>query len=112
MDQSGNVRGVIWQKGVITDLNTLIPPDSPFVMFGSGINSGGQITAEALLASGQVHAILVVPEEGEDALESAMPTAARQEVQRPTVTLPENVRKLLERRMPFGRLTGALVRPQ
>lgn len=112
VEPSGNVRGVIWQNGVITDLNTLIPPDSPFVMFGSGINSGGQITAAALLASGQTHAVLMIPVKSEAAEENATPTAASEGVQRPAVTLPENVRKLLERRVPFGRLNGGLVKPQ
>lgn len=53
----------------------------------------------------------MIPVKGEAAEENATPTAS-EGVRRPAVTLPENVRKLLERRVPFGRLNGGLVKPQ
>jgi probable HAF family extracellular repeat protein len=111
VEPSGNVRGVIWHNGVIADLNTLIPPGSPFVMFGSGINSSGQISATALLASGQTHAVLMIPVKGETSEKSAA-LRASEIVKRPAVTPPENVRNLLEQRVPFGRLKGGLVKPE
>jgi probable HAF family extracellular repeat protein len=112
VEPSQNVRGVIWQNGVITDLNTLIPPDSPFIMFASGINSGGQITAAALLASGQTHAVLMTPSEGDASEEGAAPMARSETTQRPDVALPEIVRQLLQRQAPFGQFKGSLIRPQ
>jgi hypothetical protein len=113
-DASGNTRGVIWQNGAITDLNTLIPSDSPFViLFGDGINSSGQIAAAAFLPGiSQVHAVLMIPAQGEAAVESVTPTAASEMVQGPTVTLPEDVRNLLKQHLPFGRFEGGRIKPQ
>ena len=43
-DASGNMRAFVRQNGVMTDLNTLIPADSPLnLLFAHGINSRGEI---------------------------------------------------------------------
>ena len=43
-DTSGGARAFLWQNGVMHDLNTLIPPNSPMVLlFAAGIDSSGQI---------------------------------------------------------------------
>jgi len=48
-DANFNCRAAIWQDGVMTDLNTLIPADSPlFLLFANSINSRGQIVGAAL----------------------------------------------------------------
>jgi probable HAF family extracellular repeat protein len=50
IDIDGNERAIIWENGVMTDLNTLIPADSPlFLIEASGTNnSRGQIAGFAL----------------------------------------------------------------
>lgn len=110
-DALGNGRAFIWQDGVMTDLNTLIPPNSPLYLLEAqgSINDSGQIAGYALqVSTGEVHAFLATPRKREAAGESAANAAP--EV--PRVTLPDNVRKLLERRAPMGAFKGGLVTPQ
>ncbi len=57
----GSVRAFIWQTGVLTDLNTLIPPDSGWVLtIATSINDNGQIAGAGTVA-GQRHAFLLTP---------------------------------------------------
>ena len=105
----GNCTAFLWQDGVMTDLNTLIPPGSPlYLCFASGINSRGQIAGTAVNSSGEARAFLATPSKCEGDCESAATAAT----QRPNITLPENVRKLLQRRARFGGLKGGPVTPQ
>jgi probable HAF family extracellular repeat protein len=99
-DESFNGRAYVWQNGVMTDLNTLIPADSPLYLLEAGSNNdSGQIVGNALeISTGEVHAFLATPRNGEAVGESATTAAAGEAVQRPNITLPENVRKLLQRR--------------
>ena len=58
--------GFIWQNGVMTDLNTLIPADSNlFVISASNINERGQISGMATVLTGphagNIHAYLATP---------------------------------------------------
>ena len=84
---------VIWQNGVITDLNTLIPPNSPLYLIEAcgTINDQGQIAGIALQTStGQMHAFLLTPTKERWALS-----------ERPRVVLPDSVRKQLQQRRRF-----------
>jgi len=60
-------RGLIWQNGVTTDLNTLFPASSHlFVISASNINESGQIAGMAIYMTGPhaeniVHAFLATP---------------------------------------------------
>jgi probable HAF family extracellular repeat protein len=61
--------GFIWQDGVMTDLNTLIPADSNlFIISASNINDHGQISGMATVLSGphagDIHAYLLNPADG------------------------------------------------
>lgn len=106
---NGNGRAFLWQNGVMTDLNTLIPLDSPLLLWEATgtINSRGQIAGVALQKStGQFHAFLANPcgekrggNEGcRDDAEGS--TATRGEAsEHPKVALPENVRKLLQQQL-------------
>src|SRR5258707_1853570 len=49
LDSGGNPRAFLWQNGVITDLNALIPADSPFLVLfvADVINSSGEIVGFA-----------------------------------------------------------------
>jgi probable HAF family extracellular repeat protein len=52
VDASFNIRAFLWHNKVLTDLNTLIPADSPFYLTGSSsINDSGQIVGNAILKS-------------------------------------------------------------
>src|SRR5262249_28680340 len=96
-DVDGNERAFLWENGVMTDLNTLIPADSPlYLIEATGtINSRGQIAGIALqISTGEVHAFLATPSTGEFASEGA--TLGETSRGR-KVVLPENVRKMLEK---------------
>jgi probable HAF family extracellular repeat protein len=63
-DGDGNCRAFLWQKGIMTDLNTLIPPDSPlYLIDASGtINNVGQIAGLGVdLNSDEIHPFLLIP---------------------------------------------------
>jgi len=101
-DAEGNERAFLWQNGVMTDLNTLIPPDSPlFLWEAEGINDQGQIVGLAYqISTGDFHAFLATPTWGSWAIS-----------ERPKVVVPENARKQLQQRR-VGRFGGRLTRPQ
>jgi probable HAF family extracellular repeat protein len=97
-DVDGNSRAYLWQDGVMTDLNALIPADSPlFLLCGSGtINSRGQIAGFALqTSSGEIHGFLATPVY---AKEAATPAVQGKTKGARSVAIPENVRSLLRRR--------------
>jgi len=102
-DIDNNDRAFLWQNGVMTDLNTLIPPDSPlYLIEATGtINDQGQIAGIALqISTGETHAFL------------ATPTTMWWPIsESPKVVLPENVRKRLQQRR-GSRFGVGLKRPQ
>jgi probable HAF family extracellular repeat protein len=58
---SGQYRPFLWENGVMSDLNNLIPPDSGFTLFDAqGINDAGQIVGAGSI-NGEVHAVLLSP---------------------------------------------------
>jgi probable HAF family extracellular repeat protein len=59
-------RGYIWQNGVMTDVNELLPQDSPlYVILATSINDAGQIAGLAIdLGTGEPHAFLAAPAAG------------------------------------------------
>jgi len=85
--------GFIWQNGVMTDLNTLIPEDSNLsVISASNINDRGQISGMATVRSGphagNIHAYLATPVNA-----SVGVSVADVERTHPKITLPANVGK-------------------
>jgi probable HAF family extracellular repeat protein len=109
-DFNGNTVALIWQNGTMTDLNTLVPPNSPFLIEALRINDRGEIVGPAFLSNGEIHGYLLTPcdehhadKKGwEDGTGSAAPIAGESS-ERPKVVLPENVRKMLQKRPGFGR---------
>lgn len=97
-DVNFNCRAFLWENGVMTDLNTLLPPNPALQLIsGEGINDRGEIAGTAFDPStGQAPAFLAVPHCG-SAAEPHGDSILK-------VTLPQNIRALLERRMRFGRL--------
>ena len=103
----------LWQNGVKTDLNTVVPAGSSLHMFDpAGINFGGEIVGLAIDSSTGAccHAFLAIPDDSE-VTEDATPTAESEATQRPKPVLPENVRKMLQQRRGFGRLLGPAITP-
>jgi probable HAF family extracellular repeat protein len=97
---TGDTRAFLWQNGVMTDLNTLIPGGSPLVlMYAGAINSSGAIVGYGATTKGDIHAFLALPNPGGYNSESAASNANS-----PTV-LSDDVRKLIQQRLrqsPFG----------
>jgi probable HAF family extracellular repeat protein len=62
-DAHFNPRGVIWQNGVMTDLNTLVPKTSPlFLLTACSVNATGEIIGLAVdKATGEAHGYLATP---------------------------------------------------
>jgi probable HAF family extracellular repeat protein len=95
-DADFNGVGYLWENGVMSDLNTLIPADSPlYITDANGINDLGQIVAIGLTSSGEEHACLLTPIANDPF--GARPTA-RQTVPRPEAALSERYRKLRRQR--------------
>jgi probable HAF family extracellular repeat protein len=105
-DSDENCRAFLWQNGVMTDLNTLIPSDSTLYLLEAtgSINNHGQIAGYAYdTVGGEIHPFLLTPcyrdggcaGQGRDLTNSA-PRVRPQ--------LPGNIRKLLQQHKQRGRL--------
>ena len=58
---NGNMRAVLWQNNGPIDLNTFIPPGSPwYLQAASSINDAGQIVGWGTI-NGNIHAFLATP---------------------------------------------------
>jgi probable HAF family extracellular repeat protein len=65
LDANFNPRTFLWEKGMMTDLNTLIAGDSPlYLLTGCSINSRGEITGLGLTSTGEIHTYLATPAQG------------------------------------------------
>jgi probable HAF family extracellular repeat protein len=107
IDASGNPRAFLWEKGVMTDLNTLIAGDSPlYLLTGCSINSRGEITGLGVTSSGEIHTYLATPTHGVATSESTS-----QGVISPMV-LSDVTRKLLQQQLRFGRFGARFIGPQ
>jgi probable HAF family extracellular repeat protein len=90
---TGNPRAVIWQNGVANDLNALVPASTTMYLLTAFTNNdAGQIVGFGLdLNTFEVHAFLATPYIGNGA------PPARGAMK--TIVIPDNVRKLLQRRL-------------
>jgi probable HAF family extracellular repeat protein len=71
---TGKCRAFIWQNNVMTDLNTLIPADSPlYLVFAMQINDVGEIAGLGMTATGELHAFLATPSSGSQAMICRLP---------------------------------------
>jgi probable HAF family extracellular repeat protein len=109
-DTNGSCRGFVWEDGVMTDLDTLVPADSTLVFPDPiDINSRGQIVGLAVVKStGELRAFLLTPSHGEAVDESAASAAPGNISERPKVVLPERVRRMLRQRVGFRGQTHVL----
>jgi probable HAF family extracellular repeat protein len=126
--QSFNLcRAFVWQNGVMTDVNALvIGPTSLHLWFGNDINSRGEIAAYALdQSNGEFHAALAIPCDEQhtdipacnESAAAAAQTTANITVTpatsgNPKVTLPENLREQLRRRLRLARFGSGPMRLQ
>ncbi|HYK64185.1 MAG TPA: hypothetical protein VEY94_04515, partial [Patescibacteria group bacterium] len=56
------LRAFLWANGVMTDLNDLTFPGSPYLLYANDINDSGELVGEALdLATGEAPAFRAIP---------------------------------------------------
>lgn len=109
-DDMGNCRAFLFQNKAMTDLNSLIPADSPlYLAFALVINDAGEIAGQAMEKStGAIHAFVATPI---PAAVAAKFEPSSPDLSRPMV-LPESVRKQFQKRMGFGRLGAGPIGPR
>jgi probable HAF family extracellular repeat protein len=97
-DAMGNPRAFVWRNGVMTDLNTLVPADSPlYLLWAACVNSRGEIAGFGATNSGEVHAFLATPGSGATD-DSISPAGALK-----PIALPDSVRQQIFGRAGFWR---------
>jgi probable HAF family extracellular repeat protein len=107
LDANFNPRAFLWEKGVMTDLNTLIAGDSPlYLISGCSINSRGEITGLGLTSTGEIHTYLATPAQGVATGESTSQGVISRRV------LSADARKLLQQQLRFGRFGAGFMRLQ
>jgi probable HAF family extracellular repeat protein len=102
-DAASHCRAAIWQDGLATDLNSLIPADSTlFLLAATSINSHGQIVGSAFdQTTGATVPFLATPCNEKQADSKGCQDAAQGTAvaSRSNVVLPENVRQQLRQRL-------------
>jgi probable HAF family extracellular repeat protein len=95
LDADFNSRAFIWENGKITDLNSLVPAGSPFLIYANDINERGEIAGQACnpdqCAAGVTFAFLAIPDQDADSSASAQPERSNDK----KVPLPRNLREQL-----------------
>ena len=88
------LRAMLWQNGIVTDLNNLTLPGSPYLLYANDINDAGQIVGEAYDANtGEAPAFLAMPLPGGSAAASAPVRSSS-----PPTILPPGLQRQIERR--------------
>ena len=107
LDANFDPRAFLWEKGVMTDLNTLIAGDSRlYLLTGCSINSRGEITGLGLTSTGEIHTYLATPTHAVTTGESTS-----QGVISPRA-VSDDARKLLQQQLRFGRSGARLMGPE
>lgn len=104
LDANFNARAFLWERGVMTDLNTLIAGDSPlYLISGCSINSRGEITGLGLTSTGEIHTYLATPTQG--SASTSQGVISRR-------VLSDDARKLLQQQMRFVRPGARFIGPR
>src|SRR5580704_11308460 len=107
LDAKFNPRAFLWEKGVMTDLNTRIAGHSPlYLLTGCSINSRGEITGLGMTSTGQIHTYLATP------TRSVVTGEVTSQGMISPRTLSDDARKVLQRQLRFGRSGVGLMGPQ
>ena len=89
----GNPRAFVWRNGVMTDLNTLVPADSPlYLLTAFAVNDSGEIVGFGATEDGDLHGFLATPCAISGCVATAPATDTPTAVRRP---LSEGARKIL-----------------
>jgi probable HAF family extracellular repeat protein len=97
----GGGPGLLWENGALYDLNTLIPPNSGFVIGDVNyINDRGEIAVTGVLPNGDQHALLLVPVDKTD--DSAEDQAAETQVVSAPIHRPSRLMVLSSPRSRYG----------
>jgi len=100
-------RAYLWQNGKMMDLNSLVVGGEPlYLIFACHINDAGEIVGFGATSTGEIHAFSATPIH----TVGPSPHSAEREVTGP-ITLPDEARRLLQQRMPFGRVAPKLMEP-
>jgi probable HAF family extracellular repeat protein len=111
-DINNNTRAVLWERGVLSDLNTRIPAGSMwFLLEADAINSSGQIVGGGIVQTSTgpaIHAFLATPCEAENAdvagCNDRKGTTEQSASQRPNDATLAHIRRMLRQRPGFGYL--------
>ena len=88
----GPRRAFLYHKGVMADLNTLVPPGSLPLVFANDINDRGEITGQAFdSTTGEFVPFLAIPPVGGS--DAAIAAAQANGNEAPEFVLPEGIRK-------------------
>ena len=89
-------RAVLWENNKLTDMNSLTVPGSPFLLLAGDIDQQGHIVGEAFdLNTGESPGFIATPIPPGAAVSSTV-------VASPHRSLPESVRRQIERRLGFA----------
>jgi probable HAF family extracellular repeat protein len=112
VDASFNLRAFIWQDGVMTEINTLIPANSSLsLILACSINARGEITGLAVDKNGDFHSYLATPSNAAMAgntVASASQSAASQSAAKPMSIAVNNAEVSRYRATPSGMPSAAL----
>jgi probable HAF family extracellular repeat protein len=98
LDAKFNPRAFLWEKGAMTDLNTLIAGHSPlYLLTGCSINSRGEITGLGITSTGEIHTYLATPTHAVATSESTSQGVITRRI------LSDDARKLLQQQLRYGR---------
>ena len=93
------LRAILWQSGIVTDLNNVTVPGSPYLLYANDINDAGQIVGEAYDANtGEAPAFLAMPLPGS----SVAASAPVRRSSAPTILPPGLLRQIERREFGFG----------
>jgi len=100
-DINFNCRAFLWLDGEMTDVNTLLPAGSTlFLVDVLSINSRGEIVGDAVdINTGEAHAYLAIPMDGDDESEVIAAPVPNVIAQTQKLILPENIRRMLRQRL-------------
>ena len=91
-------RAFIWENGVMTDLNCLTPPDSPYLLYANDIDDSGRITGEAYDPNtGEAPAFVAAPTPGVNHCSTGSYAGQTGRIPALNVMFPRNIAAMMQR---------------